>query len=36
MEQWAARWPGDRYTMAPYDQIQAGFRNAIMGIELRR
>ena len=36
MEQWAARWPGDRYTMAPYDQIQAGLRNAIMGIELRR
>ena len=34
MEQWAARWPGDRYTMAPYDQIQAGFRNAIMGIEI--
>lgn len=27
---------GVRYTMAPYDQIQAGFRNAIMGIELRR
>ena len=36
MEQWAARWPGDGYRMAPYDQIQAGFRNAIMGIELRR
>lgn len=36
MEQWTARWPGDGYTMAPYDQIQAGFRNAIMGIELRR
>lgn len=36
MEQWAARWPRDGYTMAPYDQIQAGFRNAIMGIELRR
>ena len=36
MEQWAARWPGDGYRMAPYDQIQAGFRNVIMGIELRR
>ena len=36
MEQWATRWPGDGYRMAPYDQIQAGFRNAIMGIELRR
>ena len=36
MEQWVARWPGDGYRMAPYDQIQAGFRNAIMGIELRR
>ena len=34
MEQWAARWPGDGYRMAPYDQIQAGFRNAIMGIEI--
>ena len=35
-DRWAARWPGDGYRMAPYDQIQAGFRNAIMGIELRR
>lgn len=36
MEQWASRWPGDRYSMAPYEKIQSGFRNTIMGIELRR
>lgn len=32
---WETRWPGDGYGMATYAEISAGFRNTIMGFEIR-
>lgn len=34
-ETWNARWPKDAYHTAGFSKIKSGFRNAIMGIELR-
>lgn len=34
-EAWNARWPKDGYRTAGFETIQSGFRNTIMGIELR-
>ena len=34
-EAWSARWPKDGYRTAGFEKIQSGFRNAILGIELR-
>lgn len=31
---WAARWPKEAYRIATYAQIQSGFRNSILGIDL--
>lgn len=33
-ERWAARWPRDEYHLASYADIQGGFRNSILGIDL--
>lgn len=33
-EEWRARRPGDSYETVAYREIQEGFRNAIMGIEI--
>lgn len=35
-EEWAARWPKDAYGIASYQKLMAGFRDTILGIELRR
>ena len=31
---WAERHPGDGYRMAPWEEINAGFRNTILGFEI--
>lgn len=33
-ERWAIRWPRDEYHLASYADIQGGFRNSILGIDL--
>lgn len=33
-ERWAVRWPKDEYHLAGYAEIQGGFRNSILGIDL--
>ena len=35
-EGWAKRWPKEAYGSATYAQLKDGFRDTIMGIELRR
>ncbi|WP_295581895.1 hypothetical protein [uncultured Oscillibacter sp.] len=32
---WQERWPRDGYRTASYEEIQSGFRNTIMGFEIR-
>ena len=31
---WEARWPRDAYRVAAFEQLQNGFRNSILGIDL--
>ena len=33
-QEWKRRWPKDAYAVADRDQIQSGFRNTVLGINL--
>lgn len=33
-ESWAARWPGNAYGTAAYQELMRGFRNTVMGFEI--
>lgn len=34
-DRWALRWPKDAYRTATYAKIKSGFRNAILGLEIK-